>query len=39
MEKFISQIEYDIGKSRRNSYKILKHLNQDIRESQIYNLL
>jgi len=42
LEKFIPQIEHDIDKPRPNTYKILKHVNQDIRESgyrQVYILL
>lgn len=32
-EKFVSNIEHDLYRIRPNSYKILKHLNQDTRET------
>ena len=32
-ERFVSHIEHDLYRTRPNTYKILKHLNQDIRES------
>ena len=36
-EEFTSQTEYDLGKPRPNTYKILIHFNQDIREYGIIN--